>query len=279
MRRNTLISDSSAGGVGTPAGIILSIAFHVAIIAAVALLSFQTPLSSDIIAAGEGEGGEGGGGAIEVGVADASSILSFAKPETVSYVGDTSDPLNNVRLESTPREDEAPDEVLPKSDKETDPKAMKTDQPVVNREERIFTGKEERGGSENNSIVKGNSYGSPTPAQYRGGIAIGQGSGFGAGTGLPGGSAYGRLIQSIFSRNYNVGLDDASNPHFVIVTMVIDRSGTILRYNLKQTSPLNLVNKAVERALIASNPLPPVPVEFRPGVSTFTTEVWFKYPK
>jgi hypothetical protein len=184
-----------------------------------------------------------------------------------------------MRLESIPREDEAPDEVLPKTDREIDPTAMKTRQPVANQQERIFTGKDERGRSDSSSIQQGRSYGSPSPSDFRGGIAFGSGSGFGAGTGLPGGSAYGRLIQGIFSRNYNVQLDSPADRHFVVVRLEIARSGAIVRSNITTHSPLNLVNRAVERAIIASNPLPPVPAEFRPGVGSFTTTLYFQYPK
>jgi TonB C terminal len=271
--------DLTTGSGGPRLGIILSVIFHALVIAGLALLSFQNPTSSDIIAAGEGEGGEGGGGAIEVGVADASAILGFAKPQEVSFPGDTDDPLNNMRLESIPREDEAPDEVLPKTERETDPTALKTQQPVANQQERIFTGKDERGRSDSDSIQQGRSYGSPSPADFRGGVAFGSGSGFGAGTGLPGGSAYGRLIQGIFSRNYNVQLDTPSDKHFVVVNLVIARSGAIIDSNITKSSPLNLVNRAVQRAIISSNPLPPVPAEFRPGVGSFTTTLYFQYPK
>lgn len=276
-KRNNI--DLTASGQRPRLGIILSVVFHALVVAGLAILSYQTPLSSDIIAAGEGEGGEGGGGAIEVGVADAASILGFAKPQEVSYPGETDDALNNMRLESVPREDEAPDEVLPKTERETDATALKTQHPVANQQERIFTGKDERGRSDSNSIQQGRSYGSPSPADFRGGVAFGSGSGFGAGTGLPGGSAYGRLIQGIFSRNYNVQLDAPTDKHFVVVSVEIARSGAILRSSIRQQSPLNLVNRAVERAIISSNPLPPVPAEFRPGVATFTTTLYFQYPK
>jgi len=70
------------------------------IIFAALFLAFNRTISSEIVAAGPGEGGEGGGGSIEVGVADKSAILGFAKPQPVSYVGDTNDAINNTRVET-----------------------------------------------------------------------------------------------------------------------------------------------------------------------------------
>ena len=48
-------------------GVVLSIAFHLIIFAAL-FVAFNRAISSEIVAAGPGEGGEGGGGSIEVGI-------------------------------------------------------------------------------------------------------------------------------------------------------------------------------------------------------------------
>ena len=69
-------------------GVALSVALHIIIFAAL-FIGFNRVASSEIVAAGPGEGGEGGGGSIEVGVADKSAILGFAKPQPVSHLGDT----------------------------------------------------------------------------------------------------------------------------------------------------------------------------------------------
>src|SRR6266567_3724756 len=80
-------------------GVALSVALHLIIFAAL-FVPFNRVVSPEIVAAGPGEGGEGGGGSIEVGVADKSAILGFAKPQPVAYVGDTDDAINNTRVES-----------------------------------------------------------------------------------------------------------------------------------------------------------------------------------
>jgi len=38
-------------------------------------------------------------------------------------------------------------------------------------------------------------------------------------------------------------------------------------------------NYAAERAVIASDPLPPFPSSFLAGAQEATAEVWFRYPK
>src|SRR5713101_4022071 len=129
-------------------GVALSVALHVIIFAAL-FIAFNRVVSSEIVAVGPGEGGEGGGGSIEVGVADKSAILGFAKPQPVSYVGDNDDAINNARVERARRDTDS-EALLPPTEKDIpDPQSLKTDRPVVNQHERIFTGKEERGKSAN----------------------------------------------------------------------------------------------------------------------------------
>src|SRR6266404_5272109 len=183
-------------------GVALSVALHL-IIFSVLFVAFNRVVSPEIVAAGPGEGGEGGGGSIEVGVADKSAILGFAKPQPVAYVGDTDDAINNTRVESVRKPDPNSEALLPPTEKAVpDPKSLKTDRPVVNQQEKIFTGKDERGRSAAQTAQVGRSFGSPTPAALIGGVGIGSGGGVGGGTGLPGGSEYGRRIQAILGRNY-----------------------------------------------------------------------------
>jgi hypothetical protein len=40
-----------------------------------------------------------------------------------------------------------------------------------------------------------------------------------------------------------------------------------------------LVNNAAERAVLASNPLPPFPNGFLLGAQEAVAEIWFRYPK
>ncbi len=277
----------SAGEKKSPRlGLALSFSLHL-IVLLLLIVWAKSTYSSEIVAAGPGEGGEGGGGSIEVGVADPSAILGFAKPQPVSYVGDEDNPVNNARLETERPATENPDEVLPRTDREDPNKdAVKTNRPVVNQQEKAFTGKEERGRSAAPTAQVGRSYGSPTPTMT-GGVGLGTGGGFGAGTGLPGGSEYGRRIQSILGRNYNPPGADSDSVQYVKILLRIARDGKILSVSggrvspayFKQRSPLALVNNAAERAVIASDPLPPFPAGFLSGVQEAVAEVWFRYPK
>lgn len=283
----TFKSDLSQAETSSRLGVVLSMILH-AIIFASLFIAFNRAISSEIVAAGPGEGGEGGGGSIEVGVADKSAILGFAKPQPVAYVGDTDDAINNTRVESVRKPDPHSEALLPPTEKEvTDPKSLKTDRPVVNQQEKIFTGKDERGRSAAQTAQVGRSFGSPTPAALVGGVGIGSGGGAGGGTGLPGGSAYGRLIQSILARNYTPPGIESSEVQYVIIRLRIASDGTILSISggrvapayIRQRSSNALVNNAAERAVLASNPLPKFPSGFLAGVQEATAEVWFRYPK
>ncbi|MCI0487640.1 MAG: TonB C-terminal domain-containing protein [Blastocatellia bacterium] len=267
-------------------GLTLSIALHAAVLAAL-LFWLHGAGTTEIVAAGPGEGGEGGGGSIEVGVADPTAILGFAKPQNVSFEGDEDNPVNNARLETERTEPDQPEALLPPTEKELpNPDAVKTDRPVAPQQEKIFTGREERGKSQSKTAQAGRSYGSPTPAMA-GGIGIGSGGGYGTGTGLPGGSEYGRRIQSILSRNYNPPGVETDGVQYVIILLRISRDGRILSVSggrvspafIKQRSRLDLVNRAAERAVIAANPLPPFPAGFLTGAQVAVAEVWFRYPK
>lgn len=266
--------------------IALSIALHIVIFVALFLATHSLFSSTEIVAAGPGEGGEGGGGSIEVGVADQSAILGFAKPKPVSYIGDKDDAVNNAKVETARREEETAEDVLPRTEKDApDPKALKTDRPVADQQEKIFTGKEERGRSDNPTAQVGRTYGTPSPAMI-GGVGIGSGGGSGGGTGLPGGSEYGRRIQMIFSRNYNPAQGDETNVQTVIITLRISRDGRILSIvngrvepsAIRQRASNDLVNRAAERAILASE-LPPFPPGFLPGKDEASVNLIFRYPK
>jgi hypothetical protein len=266
-------------------GIILSIALHVMVLAGLFFWSHR--VTTEIVAAGPGEGGEGGGGSIEVGVTDRSAILGFAKPQPVSYVGDKDDAINNAKVETVRKESDNAEALMPPTEREApDPKSIKTDRPVADQQERIFTGKEERGRSEGQTIQQGRSYGSPTPT-FIGGVGIGSGGGFGGGTGLPGGSEYGRRIQLIFSRNFNPSQGDSDGIQTVIMALRISRDGRILSVvngrvspgDIRQRSNSAQVNYAAERAVIASDPLPPFPQGFLPGQQEARVNFIFRFPK
>ena len=272
---------------GSRLGVTLSVVLHL-IVFAVSFIAFNRAISSEIVAAGPGEGGEGGGGSIEVGVTDKSAILGFAKPQPVSHLGDTDNEINNTRVETLRHTDPTSEALLPPTEKAVpDPKSLKTDRPVVNQQEKIFTGKDERGRSPNQTAQVGRSFGSPAPTSLTGGVGIGSGGGFGSGTGLPGGSEYGRRIQSILGRNYSPPAIDSANIEYVVIVLRIARDGRILSLSggrlaasyIKRRSANAQVNYAAERAVIAADPLPPFPTGFLAGAQEATAEVWFRYPK
>ncbi|HKP88103.1 MAG TPA: TonB C-terminal domain-containing protein [Blastocatellia bacterium] len=273
--------------IGSPRlGILLSIALHAAILGGLFFWAHRV-ITTEIVAAGPGEGGEGGGGSIEVGVADKNAILGFAKPQTVSFVGDKDEAINNAKVETARKENENSEALLPPTERDApDPKSVKTDRPVVNQQEKIFTGKEERGRSDAQTVQQGHSYGSPTPT-FIGGVGIGSGGGFGGGTGLPGGSEYGRRIQMIFSRNFNPAQADSDGVQTVIMALRISRDGKIISVingrvtpaDIRQRSGSAQVNFAAERAVVASDPLPPFPTGFLPGVQDVRVNFVFRYPK
>lgn len=283
----TFRKESVEGEKSPRLGVALSVALHLIIFAAL-FVAFNRVISPEIVAAGPGEGGEGGGGSIEVGVVDNSAILGFAKPQPVSYVGDKDDAINNARVESVRPPDANSEALLPPTEKVIpDPKALKTDRPVVNQQEKIFTGKEERGRSVNPTAQVGRTFGSPTPAALIGGVGIGAGGGVGGGTGLPGGSEYGRRIQAILGRNYTPPTIDSGGIQYVVILIKISRDGRILSLSggrvasayIRQRSANAQVNYAAERAVIASDPLPPFPSGFLASAQEATAEVWFRYPK
>lgn len=267
-------------------GAILSAALHLALLALVAYV-FRNPLSTQIVAAGEGQGGEGG--AIEVGIVDAGQ-LSFTLPRAVSYAGSEPDTANNEVLETAAKNESEAEALAPDDLRKSRPRpdARLTERPVAPQNEQLYSKKPLLGGSPNTSVEVGRTFGTSMPAMS-GGIGVGPGAAANPGaSGLPGGSEYGRRIQMILSRNYNPpAIADAGAAQYVIVQLRIARDGRILSLAngrlspayLKKRSPNDLVNFAAERAIIASNPLPPFPNGFLPGAQEAVAEIWFRYPK
>ncbi len=264
-------------------GMILSILLHVLVIGG-AFLYFRTPLSTMIVAAGEGNGETAG--AIEVGLVDAGQF-GLSMPRSVSLPGDDPNTPNNEIVETDLARPQDDAELLPSTTRQrvTEPPDRRTDRPTARQSEQFVTATPQRGGSADRNVEIGRSAGSQIPSLV-GGVGMGNGSGVG-GSGLPGGSEYGRRIQSILSRNYNPPAVSTTTTEYVIVRLRIARDGRILsltngRLNLtylKRRSAIDLVNYAAERAVIASNPLPPFPNGFLMESQEATAEIWFRYPK
>ena len=258
---------------------------HVALLGACALF-FRNPLTTQIVAAGEGQAG--GEGAIEVGVVEASR-LGLAQARPISQLGETDEAANNQLVETEAPRPTSEAEALPSMTKPTprpQEQATKTDRPTANQTEQLVSQKPLQGRSAATSVEVGRSFGSQVPA-LTGGVGVGAGANLGAG-GVPGGSEYGRRIQMILGRSYNPpATADAGGTQYVIVQLRIARDGRILSLvngrlspaHIKRRSANDLVNYAAERAVIASNPLPPFPNGFLLGAQEAVAEIWFRYPK
>ncbi|MDX2030957.1 MAG: TonB C-terminal domain-containing protein [Blastocatellia bacterium] len=266
-------------------GTILSVVMHLALLGACALI-FRNPLTTQIVAAGEGQAT--GEGAIEVGVVEASRLgLTQARP--ISVLGEADEAVNNEMVETEAPRPASDAEVLPSMTKPTprpQEKVAKTDRPTANQTEQLVTPKPMQGRSTSTSVEVGRSFGTQVPS-LSGGVGVGAGANSGAG-GVPGGSEYGRRIQLILSRSYNPpAAADAGGMQYVVVQLRIARDGRILSLvngrlspaYIKRRSANDLVNYAAERAVIASNPLPPFPNGFLMGAQEAVAEIWFRYPK
>lgn len=255
---------------------------HVALMG-VCVWLFHNPITTTIVAAGEGQGS--GESVIEVGVVEAGQ-LGFTLPRAISFAGQEQNAANNEIVETETPKHDANAEVLPSTKSTPKPReqAATTDRPVANQSSQIVSPTPLRGGSTNTNVEVGRSFGSPVPSMT-GGVGVGSGANLGA-SGVPGGSAYGRLIQSILSRNYNPpATNDASG--YVVIQLRIARDGRILSVvnglvapsHFKQRSANGLINNAAERAVLVSNPLPPFPNGFLMSAQEAVAEIWFRYPK
>jgi len=264
----------------------LSVIMHGALLGVCAWY-FRNPLTTDIIAAGQGAGS--GESAIEVGTVDGKT-LGFTPYSAVSYKGsDPNTPNNEVVSTATPPPDPNA-EVLPSTKSTPDPKDKLTDRPTANQTAQLVSQTPLRGSNENTSVEVGRTIGTPVPSMTQG---VGVSSGVnltGGESGVPGGSEYGRRIQMILGRNYNPPTtNDAGEAQYVIVQLRIARDGKILsvvngqipQNYFKKRSQNGLVNNAVVRAVLAANNdgLPPFPNGFLMGAQEAVAEVWFRYPK
>jgi hypothetical protein len=267
----------------------LSVLAHVAVLLALGWY-FRAPLAVELIAAGEGEGGQGG--AIEVGVISASQ-LSFTQPKPVAFVGNDAANLNNVEVETAKPKPQPEAEVLPTMTKSPKPKDVeKIERPTANQNELLVSKQPLRGASPGTTVEVGRSTGSPIPSgapNFSSGIGVSAApNGLGGASGVPGGSEYGRRIQMILSRNYNPpGGYETAGQQYVVIQLKIARDGRILSLAggrvapsyVKRRSSIDQVNYAAERAILTANPLPPFPNGFLMTAQEAVAEIWFRYPK
>jgi TonB C terminal len=260
------------------------VVLHVALMVMCAWV-FRQPISTEIVAAGEGKGS--GESVIEVGVVEAGQ-LGLTLPRSISTIGEDESPANNLIVERDIPKPDTDAEVLPSDKQPPKPKdPNRTDRPTPNQPDQLVTKQPLRGSSSNTNVEVGRTFGSQTPAMTKG-VGVGTGANLGA-SGLPGGSAYGRIIQQILSNNYNPQtINDAAGTQYVIVQLRIARDGRILSVvngrvipsHIKRRSSNELINSAVERAIIASrDKLPAFPNGFLMSAQEAVAEIWFRYPK
>ena len=120
------------------------------------------------------------------------------------------------------------------------------------------------------------------PAISSGQFALGDGTGaVGVGEGAFG-ERYGRYVESITQRisgNWLQPLIDAqirSAPR-VYVSFSILRNGTIENVEIEESSGIFSVDQSARRAVFASNPLSPLPSDFRGG--SVSVRFWFEYSR
>ncbi|HEU0184684.1 MAG TPA: TonB C-terminal domain-containing protein [Blastocatellia bacterium] len=272
-------TETAKPGLGVEAT--LSVVIHVVLLGACAWY-FRHPMTVNIIAAGEGEGG--GENVVEVGTVDGKA-LGFKTPLSLSYAGEEANRPNNMDVSTATPQPDLEADVLPSESPTPKPKDNLTDRPTV-QSPQVVSKTPQRGSSDNSKIQVGPTMGSPVPSLVAG-VGVSSGAIGGNNVGVPGGSAYGKLIQGILGRNYNPAATiDPSGEQFVVVQLHIARDGRILSVvngrvapsHFKKRSSNTLINNAVERAVIAANAqgLPAFPGGFLSGVQEAVAEVWFK---
>ncbi|MCS6817218.1 MAG: TonB C-terminal domain-containing protein [Blastocatellia bacterium] len=254
----------------------LSVAGHMALGLALALLRLGGSTADFLVIAGpEGKGGRGS--AIEVGLAEGWEIARLFPQLPAGALGETPG-LSTVRIEKKSEADAQPDLVLPgRKPQPPEPGAILTDRPV-RQGPRPYTGRQEIGGTTNTSALVG-----PT-LPLAGGVGLGTGPG--GGSGIPGGSDYGRRLQQALSTYYRLTPTAALGQRFVIVRVRIARDGRILSIVNGRLDPAAfirssgnpIVDTRVEAALLELNRHPiPFPPDFLPGVREAIAEIYFQY--
>ncbi|HSR66745.1 MAG TPA: energy transducer TonB [Acidobacteriota bacterium] len=118
-------------------------------------------------------------------------------------------------------------------------------------------------------------------------MSPGRGGGLGSGVGVEVGegrntgpgisSFYVRLVEQRVGSNWlRTSLGDLGRPVQTVILFTVDRSGRIGDIEMERSSGIRTVDVAAERAVRASDPLPPLPVEFRGRSIRFRSE--FNYP-
>jgi len=129
-----------------------------------------------------------------------------------------------------------------------------------------------------------------TPEPGAGGIggrSAGSGGGMGGGVGIQIGTGTGpgvidswyvRQVEQRIGANWlKTSLGELGQPVQSIISFEVDTNGTIRSITLEKRSGITAVDLAAERAVRASNPLPPLPIELRGRRVRFAAH--FDYPQ
>ncbi|MBI4481308.1 MAG: TonB family protein [Acidobacteria bacterium] len=120
--------------------------------------------------------------------------------------------------------------------------------------------------------------GNPASAGSGGGFGGGHGVSIGPGTGTGfADSWYARQVEQRIGSNWlRSTIPALTGPQAAILSFSIRADGRILNVRFEQRSGVEALDLSAERALRASDPLPPLPFEYRPGPVKFMA--YFEYP-
>ncbi len=254
----------------------MSIGLHV-VVFAVLVLNPLIHFGSTVIQIGSGPGGgRGGEQLIAVGLADDGGGSGMFKPSLTPQPPVLKDnpPPDSVRYPSK----------IPKQERELN--LFGVDIPELSKQNKKDIGKFKA--SKPTPQVPPNYIPVPsgpgaggagrTGGGSGGGVGGGQGVSLGPGSGGFGDSWYARAVERRISENWLRSLfsPSASGKFQAIVSFLINPSGSITDVKIEKSSGDSTVDLSATRAVTASNPLPPVPPEFRN--QTLKIMAYFEYP-
>jgi TonB family protein len=182
------------------------------------------------------------------------------EPPKPSNATEAEEPAAEVFQEAKKKVTKKAQEVPPQSSKQPPPSEVKNRTGLVPRE--------------------------PDPGKGPSAGGSGSGGGFGGGRGVSIGSGHGegnidswyiRQVERRVGRNWlQASLGKLEDSVEATVSFEVQNSGQITNIHFEHRSGIRSVDIAVERAILASNPLPPLPYEFRGRTVRFRAV--FEYP-
>jgi TonB family protein len=216
----------------------------------------------------------GGGQAINVKISGGISGISLPKPDVVQEDAPANDSPGFYKSEPAP---------TPPPDKTAEPipepKAPLKTTPVPKPKPAAQTSKSPAPETPSNAIPYGQggrpslSYGAFSTGAGEGGIQFGDAA-FGDRY-----SAYVNNITRAISGNWLRSLVDANvqKAPRVYMSFTISRDGSVTDVSVKQSSGIPSLDRSAQRAILASNPLQPLPSDYRGG--SVTVSFYFEYSR